>query len=334
MRRAAHVTEGVIVVASVLTIAGCLAVLGVLVVDPERGEEWTTGLSPVQFYRELDAELLDDYVGTLGVAHNSGDSVEATLEAVGRGADVIEVDVVSLGGRLYAAHGAPVTWIGDRLFRGPPLERIWVASTAADAIKLDLKEDSPAFNELVLRFLAERRGHRRVIVVSPNPSVLRLVAEREPDVLRFLGVGSAERFRALADDPVLVATLDGISVRHGLIDEERAAQLKELGLFTLAWTVNDLARVNELVLLGVDAITTDNLAIMTLLGGQESGEQPLDQLRPPDLPGIDPAAPAPVAFIDDAAARRGRGGPRRRRRRAAPTRAGRRPARRRGGPPP
>ena len=289
-RRGAQIAEGLVITAAVLVIAGCLVVLGVLVLDPERGEEWTTGLSPVQFYRELDAELLDDYVGTLGVAHNSGDSVGATLEALGRDADVVEVDVVSLDGRLYAAHGAPVTWIGDRLFRGPPLERIWVASAAADAIKLDLKEDSPAFHELVLRFLAERRGHRRVIVVSPDPGVLRLFAEREPDVLRFLGIGSADRFGAIEEDPTLAAVLDGVSVRHGLIDQERAAWLEGRGLFTLAWTVNDLARVNELVLLGVDAITTDNLAIMTLLGGQERGEHPLDRLRPRDRPAVAPVA--------------------------------------------
>ena len=290
VRRCAQVAEGLVIAAAVLVIAGCLVALGVLVFDPERGEEWTTGLSPVQFYRELDAEMLDDYVGTLGVAHNSGDSVGATLEALGRDADVVEVDVVSLDGRLYAAHGAPVTWIGDRLFRGPRLDQIWVASAAADAIKLDLKEDSPAFNELVLSFLAERRGHRRVIVVSPDPRVLRLFAEHEPDVLRFLGVGSADRFRAIEDDPTLSAVLDGVSVRHTLVDSERAAWLEERDLFTLAWTVNDLARVNELVLLGVDAVTTDNLAIMTLLGGQERGAHPLDRLRPADRPAVAPVA--------------------------------------------
>jgi len=49
--------------------------------------------------------------------------------------------------------------------------------------------------------------------------------------------------------------------------------LKGEQVYVLAWTVNDLTRVNELVRLGVDAMTTDNLAIMELLGGQRRGER-------------------------------------------------------------
>ncbi len=54
--------------------------------------------------------------------------------------------------------------------------------------------------------------------------------------------------------------------------EETGRWLESTGLLVLAWTVNDLARLNELVQLGVDAITTDNLAIMELLGGQQRQE--------------------------------------------------------------
>ena len=281
-RRTARIVEAVVVVVAGLVIVGCLIVLGVLIADPGRGEEWTTGLRPVNFYRELDAELLDDYVGTLAVAHNSGDSVEATLTALGRGADVIEVDVVAIDGRLYASHGMPVNWIGNSFFRGPSLERIFIASAAADAIKLDLKSNSPEFRELLLRFLAARSGQRRVIVVSSDPSMLQLLATHEPEVLRLLSVGNEGGFRVLEEHPELATLIDGVSVRHTLIDEKRAAWLEERDVLTLAWTVNDLERVNELVMLGVDAITTDNLAIMTLLGGQErTTEHPLDRLRRP-----------------------------------------------------
>jgi hypothetical protein len=283
-RRLISIVEAVVVILAGAVIVGCLIVLGVLVADPGRGEEWTTGLRPVNFYRELDAELLDDYAGTFAVAHNSGDSVEATLEALGRGADVIEVDVVAVEGRLYAAHGVPVNWVGNRLFRGPPLERVWIASAAADAIKLDLKDSSPEFQELLLRFLAARSGQRRVIVVSSDVAMLQQLATERPEVIRLLSVGSTGGFRSLEENPDLLPVVDGVSVRHTLIDEERAGWLEERGLLTLAWTVNDLTRVNELVMLGVDAITTDNLAIMTLLGGQERTENPLDQLRRPAEP--------------------------------------------------
>jgi hypothetical protein len=285
LRQIARIAEGLLLGAALVVIAACGLVLWVLVTDPERGEEWTSGLRPVQFYKELDAELLDDYAGVFVVAHNSGDSVGTTLEALAFGADVVEVDVVSLHGQLYAAHDTPSTWIGDNLFRGPPLERVWIAAASAEAIKLDLKEATPAFHELVLQFLAERRGHRRVIVVSGDPRVLSLFAAREPAVLRFLGVSTDTRFGVIEDDPELADLIDGVSVRHTLIDEERAAWLEERRILTLAWTVNDLSRVNELVLLGVDAITTNNLAIMKLLGAQLGDEHRLDRL---------PQAPAPT----------------------------------------
>ncbi len=60
------------------------------------------------------------YGEVMGSAHNSGGSVEATLEAIIFGADVIEADVVEIDGQLYTAHTPPLPIIGPRFFRGPP----------------------------------------------------------------------------------------------------------------------------------------------------------------------------------------------------------------------
>lgn len=329
-RRAAVVAEGLVAAGAVLVTAACLCVLWVLAFDPERGERWTTGLRPVQFYKELEAELLDDYADVFAVAHNSGDRVDATLQAVEHGADVVEVDVVSLDGRLYAAHDSPLRWLGRSVFRGPLLARVWVAAAGADAIKLDLKEASPAFHELVLDFLADRRGRRRVIVVSGEPAILRLLAEREPAVLRFLDAGDGDRLRLLDRDPAFAAIVDGVSIHHDLLDEERAAWLEERRLLTVAWTVNDLERVNELVQLGVDGVTTDNLAIMRLLGGERRGERPLERLRAPETPAVEPVDPAGTAPSGLSAVGAGQPGRARSRQRpppAAPRRAERPPPR-------
>lgn len=328
-RRAGHLAEMAVVVVSLAVIVACLVVLGVLAFDPERGETWTSGLRPTQFFQELDTDLLDDYVGVVGVAHNSGDRVDATLEAIAYDADVIEVDVVSFDGQLYASHGVPIPVIGGSVFRGPPLAKIWIASAGAGAIKLDLKESSPAFQERLFSFLANRQGQRRVLVVSDNPSLLQRLAEREPSAFRIFSVGSADRLRLLDDDPAFAAILDGVSIRESLIDEEHAARLKARGLLIMAWTVNDLERVNELVRLGVDGITTDNLAILQLLGSQHHGGHPLDRLRrsrSASPPGSSPGGVTPAAVTATSAAQADRGRRRRRPRPEAPTRAGPRPA--------
>lgn len=317
------VGEGIAVVASLAVIGACLLVLWVLVSDPQRGEGWTSGLRPVHYYDELEADLLDDYASTFAVAHNSGDTVDSTLEALFYGADVIEVDVVSLDGRLYAAHDSPPIWIGENVFRGPLLQRIWIASAGAEAIKLDLKENSPEFLNLLLEFLEVRRGQRIVMIASSDIELLRTVAEREPGVLRIFSPGTGARLRQLEEDPGVLEVIHGVSLRHGLIDEERAAWLQEHRLLTIAWTVNDLERVNELVLLGVDAITTNNLAIMRLLGNQERIDLGLERI----LDRV-PAPVAPLAWTggvqainDAAAAQPDRARSRGRARRRRPTRA-------------
>jgi hypothetical protein len=236
---------------------------------------------------------------------------------------VIEVDVVSLGGRLYAAHDSPPIWIGDNVFRGPLLQRIWIASAGAEAIKLDLKESSPAFLNLLLEFLEDRRGQRMVMIASGNFDLLRTVAEREPGVLRIYSPGTDAQLRRLEEDPGVLEVIHGVSLRHGLIDEERAAWLQEHRLLTIAWTVNDLERVNELVLLGVDAITTDNLAIMRVLGNQERNDLGLQRILdrvPAPVPPVGWTGGTP-ALNDAVAARPDRARSQGRARRRRPTRA-------------
>lgn len=293
LRRIPRFVEGAVVGAALVVIAASVSTLWVLAFDSELGEEWTSGLRPVQFYREFEAELLDDYAEVFAVAHNSGDEVAATLDAVAAGADVIEVDVIAIDGQLYAAHGSPPFWIGESFFRGPPLSRVWAASAGADAIKLDLKGSSTSFLEAVFRFLEVRRGQRMVIVVSGDPDVLRSFASREPEVYRFYGIGNDNRYRLLEEDPHFAEIVDGVSIRHSLLDEDRAAWLQERDILTLAWTVNTLERVNELVALGVDAVTTDNLAIMGLLGGQQRGERRLARLRD-DIGPLE----SPISWVD------------------------------------
>ena len=156
------------------------------------------------------------------VAHNSGDAIPTTLEAVGAVAGIIEIDVASL----------------------------------------DRKESSGAFVALLLQFLDRHRGGRPIMVVSSDRDVIPVLAERGAETLRFLGIADEPSLVRPQGDDQLAGLIDGVSIRHTLLNEERAAWLEDRRRLTLAWTINDLKRLNELVELGVDAVTTDNLAIM------------------------------------------------------------------------
>ncbi|MGB3330377.1 MAG: glycerophosphodiester phosphodiesterase [Thermomicrobiales bacterium] len=279
-----RVLRMVIAVMACLVISGCLYLLGLFIVAPERGEELTVGRRPNQFYSELDHDRRifsdESYASVLGVAHNSGGSIEATLEALIAGADVIEADVAAIDGQLYVAHDPPLPFIGPRWFRGPRLDRVWAATYGADAVMLDLKESSPAYLGLIVDFLEVRQRTRQVIISSRSSAALATLRQKLPDVILLLSVPDEAGLRSLQANPTLIATIDGISIRHTVLNEENAAWLEDRHLLTFAWTVNDMDRVNELMRMGVDGITSDNLAIVSLFA------------RPTEPEPIGPATPA------------------------------------------
>ncbi|MGH2534480.1 MAG: glycerophosphodiester phosphodiesterase family protein [Thermomicrobiales bacterium] len=227
----------------------------------------------------LDAALLDDYAAVIGVAHNAGNSLDATRQAIALGADVIEIDVALLDGALVAAHFPPHLWPGSRAFRGSHLEEIWPHAAEAEAVLLDLKESSPTFLYLVLTFLAEHHTQQPVMVASRDAAVLRVLARRAPEAHLLLSVSTNRHWQQLQRDPELAVLIYGVTMRQDLIDAPTISWLKARGLFALAWPVNDVGRLNELVRLGVDGITTDDPAILELLGGQTRGERRLDRTQ-------------------------------------------------------
>ncbi len=79
----------------------------------------------------------------------------------------------------------------------------------------------------------------------------------------FQGPTLAEAWdRAAAAD---VIKLDLKQTDRGFLND-LVAWLRQHKLLVLAWTVNDGQRFNELVRLGVNGITTANLAILRALG--------------------------------------------------------------------
>lgn len=213
-----------------------------------------------------DVAPLPDADRVMTIAHNAGDNLEATARSLRHGAGIIEIDVAASGDRLAAAHRAPLPWIGKRLFRRPTLEQAWTAS-APMPVMLDLKDSSPAFLDRLFTFLSVHGRHRLVILVSGNPATLETFQRRMPGVIRLYGASPPGRLEAFMADDALIALVDGLNLRHQRIDEAVGAWANASGLWLVAWTVNDFDRARALIELGVDVMTTDNLAIMAALNG-------------------------------------------------------------------
>lgn len=273
LRRGAAIVRSLIAVLAVIVISGSLALLALLIFDPDGSEEFTVGRRPALFNQafDVDQRAFPDsaYAAVLGVAHNSGGSIEATLEALAFQAEVIEVDVVAIDGTLHSAHAPPLPWVGPRFFRGPTLERIWTVSYRAEAMKLDLKQTDPAYVDLVGDFLVSRPITRDVIVSSRSPAVLTALHERAPGAIYLLSVPDEATFETFQRDTELHGVVEGLTMRHTVVDATKMVWMREHDLLVFAWSVNDIERVNELVQLGVHAITSDNLAILSLLGAPD-----------------------------------------------------------------
>lgn len=266
-------------VVSILVILTNVATLVILFAFESEAAGFIQGGDPKQFYRELEVELLDDYKEVFGIAHNSGNTIRTTEQALAYGADIIEIDVALTRGQLHATHWSPLRFIGNRFFRGPTLAEVWGTAAQAEVIKLDLKRPSVKMVADLLSFLSERRKlangmAREIVVVSDQPEVLALLSQ-DPSVIRMLSIEDSKVLRNLLRDADLMRVIDGVSVRHDLLTKASVQSLVERGLPVFAWIVNDPQRMNELVEYGVRGITTDNLAIMQLLGGQERGETTL-----------------------------------------------------------
>jgi hypothetical protein len=230
-----------------------------------RADQVRWGQRPPQFYEALAGEVHLGAAHLLSVAHNAGDRASTADLALAHGADVLEIDVVAYEGRLYAAHVPPPEWLPARAYRGPTLDDAWARTAGARFVELDLKNSSPAAVRMVANFLANHADGRRVFVVTPSLSALETLRELAPDAIRVLSIADQRGFQSLQDDSARADVINGVSIRATLLDADSAAWLKERGLLIIVWTVNDLEQLNRVAALGIDVVTTDNLAILDAL---------------------------------------------------------------------
>jgi glycerophosphoryl diester phosphodiesterase len=227
-------------------------------------QRYTGSAPPTQFYDQVQLEpaLARDYPRVLGVAHNAGNNLGTLSTALHYGADIMEIDVISARGQLVAGRDHWWGWLARQLFRGPTLAEAWDRAAAAGIVKLDLKQTDRAFLNDLVTFVAPRASSRRVMISSDDQEALLYLHTRLPDVTLLFSVNGPDALHQLQSDPTLQQAIGGASVFQGLVDANLVTWAHRHKLLVLAWTVNDSQRLNELVRLGVDGITTANLAIL------------------------------------------------------------------------
>ena len=103
------------------------------------------------------------------------------------------------------------------------------------------------------------------MISSGDQGALLYLHSRLPDVTLLFSVAGPDAVHQLQSDPALQKAIGGVSVFQALADANLVTWVHQHKLLILAWTVNDSQRLTQLVRLGVDGITTANLAILRTL---------------------------------------------------------------------
>ena len=228
---------------------------------------YTGAAPPDQFYRPLSAPAEIPARQVLGVAHNAGNNAATTAAALRYGADVIEIDVITARGTLVAGRAQGWPWLAGLIFRGQTLASAWQHAAAAKVIKLDLQQNGRGLLDSLVRFLDEHPGHS-VMVSTRDAAAIEYLRPRLPAAVMLLfSVPFPHAVAQIRRDGALTNAVGGISVFQGLVDANLVRWAHSRNLVVLAWTVNDSNHLNQQLHLGVDGITTGNLAILQALSG-------------------------------------------------------------------
>jgi len=257
-----------------------------------------------------DHPLLQD--GFLNVAHRGGgrlapeESLEAYQNALAVGADMLEMDLhATLDGVVVLHHDDTVDRITDGA--GKIEEMTFEELRALDAgyrftpdggqtypyrgqgvrvatfrevleafptaiFSAEIKQSDPPIVDAVLEILADTGMEERVILVSFFDAVVKEIREKNPRIVTGAATGEMVLFSTLTEadyadyePPCPYFQLPGI-------EPELLTLAHELGVKVQIWTINDAAEMRSWIGMGVDAVMTDDPALLESVI-QETGER-------------------------------------------------------------
>jgi glycerophosphoryl diester phosphodiesterase len=206
---------------------------------------------------------------------NTRASFDAALQA---GVDMIEFDVLRVGGRLVLAHDQADAQRVDVESLSDGLEHLSAQPYATVELDVDLK--APGYELEVLAALREAGLLDRALISSQHPASLRVLRAAAPQVRLGLSVPRLRRdpFRhrltllpALSGLLVYRAALpvwssralrgglcDAVMAHFRLVTPRLVRAVHQAGGELYAWTVDDPGQITRLERLGVDGLITND----------------------------------------------------------------------------
>ncbi|MGH2601363.1 MAG: glycerophosphodiester phosphodiesterase, partial [Dehalococcoidia bacterium] len=192
--------------------------------------------------------------------------------ALAAGVDWIEADIWLHYGRLVARHD-PTLWRLPITYSRGSLSLVLapamvldtlVRATAQTATRvlIDLKGENVDLPARLVDALRTRGALHRAALCGQKWEPLDVARALEPELAVVFSLGRPEHL-----DAYLVRRRDDTappvaSCYHGLLTPATVASLKEAGTTIIAWTVDSQARAQQLLLWGVDGITSNRYTML------------------------------------------------------------------------
>jgi glycerophosphoryl diester phosphodiesterase len=197
---------------------------------------------------ELDARLSAD--GAVVVLHDQ--TLDRTTNGTGSVSDrsLAELKTLDAGAKFDPR------FAGQRI---PSLDEVFETIGGRLLINLELKNYERVFDRLaegVIRIVRRHALERRVLLSSFNPFALRTARRLAPDVPRALLVWQGQNGWMTAALRRLT-TFEAYHPQDSMTDRATIAEQHARGRRVNVWTVNDVERMRELLLLGCDGLITD-----------------------------------------------------------------------------
>ena len=203
------------------------------------------------------------------IAHRYGNNLARLAEAKAAGADFVECDVWLRDGRLEVRHEhtlgpLPIwydKWKVERTRRAPLLSEILAAAAEASiGVMIDLKGTEPAMPSAILDAVAP---HLATLPMMVSARSWRWLPDlrAQPELMLFHSIGDARQLRSVR--PLLDEHQnDAVSIHSKLLNAEVVRSLKDQVSLVATWPINDDQRLADVLAWGVDAIISDDLAIL------------------------------------------------------------------------
>ena len=200
----------------------------------------------------------------LQIAHRAGNELALLQPAVALGADLVEADVHLRRGRLEVRHAkslGPLPWLWEPWYLVRDL-RLQLADLLGAlppeaTLMLDLKGWQPWLGRLVREAM---QGHGPYVVCGRHWRMLDTFGD-EPGVRVVHSVRTRAELERLHRRLASTRTW-GVSLHRELLTVERVAALHRHAELVMTWPIDTVADYDEVVALGVDAVISNELAVL------------------------------------------------------------------------